>query len=291
MTWIWVGLGIAGMAGLAFLVYWQMIVAEGAYLGSRVVARTYDWVALRYDAIKQFDVRDESRSVAAPLVRALAGVRQPLVLDIATGTGRLPLALLREHFSGQIIGLDLSWGMLQQARANLRSYTDQVHWVWKDAARLPFDTGAFDAVTCLEALEFLPRPLEALYEMVRVLAPGGVLFVTNRVGREARLLPGRAIPRLTFRQALAAHQLRDVEVRRWQVSYDLAMAWKEGPALRAGAGATEWLSVLRCPECGGRLDGTPVRITCPACGRAYAICEGAARMADTERGSGLDRGA
>ena len=113
------------------------------------------------------------------------GVDRPLLLDVATGTGRVPLALLRNRFAatgGRIVGLDLSWGMLRQARAKLQDYDRWVDLVWQDASHLPFDDGTFDAVTCMEALEFLPRPREALAEMVRVLAPGGLLAVTNRVG-------------------------------------------------------------------------------------------------------------
>jgi ubiquinone/menaquinone biosynthesis C-methylase UbiE len=225
MTWLWIGLAGAAVAALA---YWQLIVAEGTYLGPRVVAWTYDWVARYYEAIKQFDPGDESLFVARPVMRELQHVEHPVVLDVATGTGRLPLALLRNRFQGQIVGLDLSRGMLRQARARLQPYGDRVSLVWQDASRLPFGDGTFDAVTCLESLEFMPRPVEALAEMVRVLAPGGLLFVTNRVGREARLLPGRAIPRQRFEQVLAMFSLRDVEVRRWQVSYDLAIAHKEG---------------------------------------------------------------
>jgi ubiquinone/menaquinone biosynthesis C-methylase UbiE len=148
-------------------------------------------------------------------------------LDVATGTGRLPAALLNAHFQGRIVGLDLSRGMLRQARAKFRAHGDRVSLLWQDARFLPFGDGTFDAVVCLESLEFMPRPLDVLAEMVRVLAPGGVLFVTNRVGREAHFLPGRAMPRPDFQQILAALRLREVEVRPWQVQYDLAIARKE----------------------------------------------------------------
>jgi ubiquinone/menaquinone biosynthesis C-methylase UbiE len=236
MIWLWLGLACAAVVAL---VYWQLIVAEGTYLGPRVVAWTYDWVARRYDAIKQFDPRDENWFVAGPVMRELWGLDQPLVLDVATGTGRLPLALLHNRFRGQIVGLDLSRGMLRQARAKLQPYGDQVSLIWQDASRLPFADGTFDAVTCLESLEFMPRPLEALAEMVRVLGPGGLLFVTNRVGREARLLPGRAISRPRFEQVLASFLLCGVDVRRWQVSYDLAMARKAGQEKMKERGSLE----------------------------------------------------
>ncbi|MFN2219790.1 MAG: class I SAM-dependent methyltransferase, partial [Anaerolineae bacterium] len=139
------GLGMALVAALLVallaLAYWQLIIAEGAYLGARVVAWTYDLVASRYDAIKQFNPKNESWFVAAPLLGELRGVERPLVLDVATGTGRLPLALLRERFRGRIVGVDLSRGMLRHAWRNLAAYRDQVSLLWDDASRLPFSDG------------------------------------------------------------------------------------------------------------------------------------------------------
>lgn len=296
MTWVCVVLGVVL---LAVLVYWQLIIAEGTYLGPRVVALMYDWVARRYDGIKQFSPRHESWFVAAPLLLGLLGIQRPLILDVATGTGRVPWVLLhtgfegkgsdapqethkgagRQRFRGQIVGLDLSLGMLRQARAKLRAYPDQVGLVWKDASRLPFDGGTFDAVTCLESIEFFPRPLDALGEMVRVLAPGGLLLVTNRVGREASLLPGHTISRDRFQQQLVAYGLTEVESRVWQESYDLVLARKPGSLAITGRGGADLASLLCCPRCGGRLGGNPVTLVCQACEHTYPIREGIVHMA------------
>ncbi|HNS52198.1 MAG TPA: methyltransferase domain-containing protein [Anaerolineae bacterium] len=274
MTWLWVGVGLAGALLVAGLIYWQMIVAEGAYLGPRAVAWTYDVVARRYDAIKQFDPSDEKRYLAEPLLRKLAGVENPLVLDVATGTGRLPLALLHTPFSGQILGLDLSLKMLRVARSKLLPYGDRVDLVWHGAGHLPFGDGLFDAVTCLEALEFFPHPAESLVEMARVLAPGGVLFTTNRVGREAIFLPRHAIRRKDLERMLAALGLREVETRRWQVSYDLVMARKEG---RPGVGrksSAGHIALLRCPACAGTLEHGLSGLYCTPCRRSYPLRDG-----------------
>ncbi len=278
MIWLWLLLAALGLAVLVLLAYWQMVIAEGAYVGPWVVAKSYDWFARRYDGVKRFDPWAERWFVAGPLMQGLWRVKEPLLLDVATGTGRLPLALLDEGFAGQIIGLDLSLGMLRQARDKLAPNSDQVHLVWQDASRLPFDDGVFDAVTCLEALEFLPRPLEALAEMVRVLAPDGILFLTNRVGREARLLPGRAIPRPVFEQILAEYPLRDVQVRRWQEDYDLAMARKLGRSDAPAVGSfsdsdRDLVLLLRCPSCGGELQRAAGDLGCSACDRVYPVQE------------------
>jgi len=279
MIWLWIGVGLAGALLLAGFIYWQMVIAEGAYLGPRVVAWTYDKVACRYDAIKQFDRREESWYVAEPLLRKLAGVDHPRLLDVATGTARLPLSLLRGQYAGQIVGLDLSAKMLQVARSKLTAYGDQVGLVWQDAGCLPFEDGAFDAVTCLEALEFLPHPLESLAEMVRVLAPGGVLLVTNRIGRDALFLPGHTIRRDELERELDTLGLCDVDVRRWQVSYDLAMARKKGRRAPGRSDRVDWLTLLRCPGCGGALRTSPRALSCLSCRQSYPVLDGIVHMA------------
>jgi len=232
---VWVALGLAAL--LVVVAYWQLIIAEGAYLGPKVVALLYDWSARRYDHIKQFEPIHDDWFLALPLLYRLRHEPSPLVLDVATGTARLPLALLRRpDFQGQVVGLDISGGMLREARCKTRIHNERVLLVQQDAMRLPFADNTFHAVTCLEALEFLPDLDGALREMVRVLQPGGTLLITNRVGREAWLLPGRALRPRQLEALLAALPLTNIRIRPWQVYYDLIWAEKE-PGLQDSNGS------------------------------------------------------
>ena len=95
-----------------------------------------------------------------------------------------------------------------------------------DAGRLPFPDAIFHAVACIEALEFTQRPRETVREMVRVLRPGGVLLVSNRVGCDALAYPGRLCGRGRLERALHRLGLEAVESERWQVYYDLVWARK-----------------------------------------------------------------
>jgi ubiquinone/menaquinone biosynthesis C-methylase UbiE len=271
---------ILALVVVGLFLYWLFIIAEATYLGPWAVAWTYDLVARHYDRIKQFNPQDESWYVAGPILRDLHGVERPLVLDVATGTGRVPVALLREGAGrwGAILGLDLSWGMLHRARAKLGQYGNVI-LVRYDARHLPFDDDTFDAVTCMESLEFMPRPLDVLAEMVRVLAPGGTLLVTNRVGREAQLLPRRAISRPGFREALAALPLEQIDVRRWQVNYDLAAARKTGSRPVGPDGQQTAASILRCPGCGGALDQVTGGLACRLCRQLYPARDGVVDLA------------
>jgi ubiquinone/menaquinone biosynthesis C-methylase UbiE len=224
MNWGWLLLPVAL---LALLAYWQLVIAEGTYLGPKVVALLYDWSARGYDKLKGFSSAEEDWFLGRPLTMALSAYGRPLVLDVSTGTGRLPRTLLRQpRFAGNVIGLDLSAGMLRVADERLTSYDCRIDLLMGLAAPLPFADDQFEAVTCLEALEFFTDARSALDEMVRVLRPGGWLLVTNRVGWEARLMPGRTWSRAEFVSVLRELPITDISVRIWQTCYDLAWARK-----------------------------------------------------------------
>lgn len=267
-----VGLILLGLGLLSLLVYWQLIVAEGTYLGPRIVALMYDWSAGAYERIKGFIASEEQWFLGIPLVRSLELVPAPLVLDVATGTGRLPRALLRQpSFQGRVIGLDLSRGMLRQAVRHTAQFPDRLTFMWQDATCLPFRDSTFDAVTCLEALEFMADPHHVLEELVRVLRPGGVLLLTNRVGSDAKWLPGRAFPPDAFEEMLRDLPLEQVKTRSWQVDYNLIWAVRTGQP--KGGGIQPLERILRCPVCESRLERRLDAFHCTGCPRTYPVAD------------------
>jgi ubiquinone/menaquinone biosynthesis C-methylase UbiE len=225
MLWVWLIVAFALLGG--GILHWLLITTEGAYLGSRVVTLLYDWTADRYDAIKNLHFVNETRYLGLPVTEALASVPCPRVLDVATGTGRMVLALLREpDFRGTVVGIDRSVPMLTEGRAPLQEHRQRVALLRQDAANLGFIDHSFDAVTCLEAMEFMPHPMMVLAEIIRVLKPGGLVLISNRVGADARFFPGRMSKRGRLEQALQRLGMVDVITQTWQVHYDLVWARK-----------------------------------------------------------------
>ena len=181
----------------------------------------YDITAKNYDDIKEFDPDAESFFLIRPLRHRLKGVPNPLVLDVATGTGRLPYSLLEDPlFNGRIIGLDPSRKMLNFAVDKLASYPFRATLVQQTAVPLPFADNTFDAVTCLEALEFFPSDKNAIVEMLRVLKPNGVLLVTRRRGRDGKMFPSRYKTVEQFETMLTELGAMEVQTVPWQVEYD-----------------------------------------------------------------------
>jgi SAM-dependent methyltransferase len=215
------------------VLWWLLVTTEGVYLGRRVVIWLYDLYADRYDNIKNNEPKYEQLLLTDPIMGMIAPHISPLVLDVATGTGRLPLALI-DHpvFQGRIIAVDLSYKMLKKAAQKI-AQDGRVSLLHCPAETLPFPDDTFDVVTCLEALEFMTNPRVVIAEIVRVLRPGGLLLTTNRIA--TRLMPGKTFSNEDLAAMLAEHGIEDVIMEAWQVDYHRVWGMKAGDSPATGA--------------------------------------------------------
>jgi ubiquinone/menaquinone biosynthesis C-methylase UbiE len=97
------------------------------------------------------------------------------VLDVACGTGSVTFPAAKAVGSrGQVFGTDLSQRMIDTAReeAGKRGLV-QTTFDRRGAKDLGFPESSFDAALCALGLMYIPGPLVAAKEMLRVLKPGG----------------------------------------------------------------------------------------------------------------------
>jgi demethylmenaquinone methyltransferase / 2-methoxy-6-polyprenyl-1,4-benzoquinol methylase len=146
------------------------------------VARMFDAVAERYDAMNAmmtFGQERRWRRVVARAVAAAPGVR---VLDLAAGTGAssMPFA----DAGAMTVACDFSAGMLAEGRRRHPRLT----FVAGDALRLPFRDAAFDATTISFGLRNVAAVESALAELARVTRPGGRLVVLETATPPAALI-------------------------------------------------------------------------------------------------------
>jgi len=143
----------------------------------RQVRRIFNQVAPVYDFLNRaLSLREDVRWRRF-VARAIRPGPTGRVLDVATGTGDLALAIAARPERPLVVGLDLVPAMLEPARRKLAKSRARLALLCGDGTGLPFPEASFDAVTIAFGIRNIPRRGRALGEMLRVLAPGGRLYV------------------------------------------------------------------------------------------------------------------
>jgi ubiquinone/menaquinone biosynthesis C-methylase UbiE len=132
-------------------------------------SRRYDW-----DPLQWLFFRPSHRM----MLRYIRADDQRL-LDIGCGTGNFALRAMEAFPKLQVVGLDLSAGMLKQAAPRCRQTRDRFIVVQADSERLPLADNLFDVVTCCHSFHHYPRQARVVAEMHRVLRPGGRLLIVD----------------------------------------------------------------------------------------------------------------
>jgi ubiquinone/menaquinone biosynthesis C-methylase UbiE len=159
-----------------------------------------------------YDVKDNSLIVLeTPRVRQLLGeVRGLIVADIGCGTGRhaFPLAAT----GATVVALDMSMGMLAQARAKVAAAA--VHFVYHDLTQgLPFVSAVFDRVMCCLVLAHVADLHGAMAELARICRPDGYVVLSDlHPAMQLRDIQAQFTDPLTgrkIRPASVTHQLSE----------------------------------------------------------------------------------
>jgi demethylmenaquinone methyltransferase/2-methoxy-6-polyprenyl-1,4-benzoquinol methylase len=138
------------------------------------VGEVFDRVAERYDLMNDLmslGLHRYWKTFAVSVARPQRGER---VLDVASGSGDLALALAaRVGRDGEIWATDVNRKMLERGRDRLLDAGVMTPAVQCDGERLPFPAAYFDCVTVAFGLRNMTHKGAALSEMARVLKAGG----------------------------------------------------------------------------------------------------------------------
>ncbi|HYC07260.1 MAG TPA: methyltransferase domain-containing protein, partial [Candidatus Binatia bacterium] len=195
------------------------------------LAATWDADAAAYDGRARHGIRfPDERQAWRRLVAAILGdpahssVPRLRVLDVGTGTG--VLALLAAELGHDVTGVDLSEGMLAQARRRGIDTGLAVTWLLGDAAAPPVDPGSFDAVACRHLIWSLPDPARAVGAWRTAVRPSGLIAVIDGWYVHRRLprrIVGDAAARLVDRRAerdgTTDHRYRDDQLARLPLAH------------------------------------------------------------------------
>jgi len=102
------------------------------------------------------------------MIDALSRERKGFLLDAPAGTGSLPSRLKKMGFSVSCCDINPSLFLAQDIEIKRGDLSQS----------LPYPSGSFDFITCIEGLEHLENPFNAIREFHRILKPGGKLFLS-----------------------------------------------------------------------------------------------------------------
>ena len=166
------------------------------FVTDAVVRRPWLWRSFRGPLRRMFDGLAPSWETRIgphhlwALDRALADVTPPRrVLDLGTGTGVVALALAERYPEAQVVGIDLSPGMIEEAwRKVSPELAGRVRFEVGDASALDCPDGAFDLVVLSNMIPFAD-------ELARVVEPGGLLVLSFSRGAETPIYVAREVLR------------------------------------------------------------------------------------------------
>lgn len=143
------------------------------------VADMFNNISKTYDFLNHFlslgiDIIWRKRAI-----RELKAIQPKLMLDVATGTGDFAFEAIKILKPEQIIGVDISEGMLQVARKKIeeRNLSSVYSVKIGDSEKLLFEDDHFDAITVAYGVRNYENLEKGMADMLRVLKPGGKIVV------------------------------------------------------------------------------------------------------------------
>jgi demethylmenaquinone methyltransferase/2-methoxy-6-polyprenyl-1,4-benzoquinol methylase len=142
------------------------------------VATMFDNIAGNYDFLNHFLSLGIDIFWRKRLVRKLQKQKPQNILDVATGTADLAIAMMKiKPFN--VVGIDISNGMLEVGRKKIKEkdLEKTIQLQQADSEDLPFEDATFDAVTVSFGARNFENLQKGLSEMARVLKPGGKIYI------------------------------------------------------------------------------------------------------------------
>ncbi|MFC5744333.1 ubiquinone/menaquinone biosynthesis methyltransferase [Actinomadura rugatobispora] len=139
----------------------------------------FDRIAPRYDLFNSLLSAGSDRRWRREAARRLAPPPEGDVLDVATGTASLAIAVARHRPGARVVACDINASMLAVAARRLerQGLSGRITLRTAPGERLPFPDASFDAVCIAFAIDDMADRRACAAEMARVLRPGGRLVL------------------------------------------------------------------------------------------------------------------
>jgi demethylmenaquinone methyltransferase/2-methoxy-6-polyprenyl-1,4-benzoquinol methylase len=143
------------------------------------VEAMFNNIAPKYDFLNSILSAGIDKNWRKKALTTLKGSSIDKLLDVATGTGAFAIEAARLLPVKQIIGIDISEGMLEigKQRINKLNLSNTIQLLKADSENLPFNNNTFNAVTVAFGVRNFENLEKGLSEMHRVLTPGGKVVI------------------------------------------------------------------------------------------------------------------
>ena len=143
------------------------------------VEQMFDNIAHAYDTLNHTLSLGIDRSWRRKAIAWLRPFRPRRIMDVATGTGDFAILACRELQPMELVGTDISEGMMNVGREKVKKegLADKISFAREDCTCLSFADNSFDAVTVAFGIRNFEDLDKGLSEMCRVLRPGGHLAI------------------------------------------------------------------------------------------------------------------
>lgn len=138
--------------------------------------RIFDRIAPTYDFLNHALSFGQDILWRRRIALFLKGRHDQRVLDLATGTADVPVALCKcKGLAHSVIGIDMSTAMLDIGRKKVLRHglSGKIELIAADALAIPFPANSFDIATMAFGIRNVADRSKAFSEMLRVLTPGG----------------------------------------------------------------------------------------------------------------------
>ena len=139
------------------------------------IATMFDRISSKYDALNHLLSLNIDKVWRRKAAKEVAKHQPATILDLATGTADLAIALAKRNPQAHIVGMDISEKMLEIGKKKVakQKMDPQIELRVGDAASLPFVDNTFDTVTVAFGVRNFEDLDKGLSEIHRVLKPNG----------------------------------------------------------------------------------------------------------------------
>ncbi len=144
---------------------------------AQAVQQMFSDIAFRYDFLNRLLSFGIDRFWRREAVRVIAETNPQRILDVATGTADLAIALKQALPSAEVIGVDFAEPMLERGRKKVSSLQLSLPLLQGDGLNLTYPDNSFDALTIAYGIRNFSDRQRGLREFYRVLKPGGRVVI------------------------------------------------------------------------------------------------------------------